>query len=249
MSKNPNNHAKPVKKSEPMTGAMKFFLAGCVAELYLLIVRRYYANGTTNQQIAWFDHYFKVLVAVGVAVLAVGVVLSLVWKADKKKRVYGWSVTGAGAFLAISTGLVWWQSTPALSVMSVIVPVVMLLGILWKLYDRECAMSLSILGATLIVLWVCRNGMDHMFLGTYVKVGAALYIVLMGVIAYLLRKGKLTKLLPASADDLPVYTACGLSAVSVLLTYFASSMITYYVMWGLAIVVFALAVYYTVKQL
>ena len=40
MSKNPNK--KAVQKDEPMNGAMKFFLAGCVAELYLLIIRRFY---------------------------------------------------------------------------------------------------------------------------------------------------------------------------------------------------------------
>ena len=47
MPKNPNR--KPVNRDEPMTGAMKFFLAGCVAELYLLIVRRFYVNGTAVQ--------------------------------------------------------------------------------------------------------------------------------------------------------------------------------------------------------
>ena len=53
MPKNPNQRSKPVKRDEPMTGAMKFFLAGCVAELYLLIVRRLYVNGNAQQQINW----------------------------------------------------------------------------------------------------------------------------------------------------------------------------------------------------
>ena len=38
MSKNPNKHAKSAKRDEHMSGAMKFFLAGCVAELYLLLI-------------------------------------------------------------------------------------------------------------------------------------------------------------------------------------------------------------------
>ena len=42
MAKNPNKKVAP--KDEPMNGAMKFFLAGCVAELYLLILRRFYIN-------------------------------------------------------------------------------------------------------------------------------------------------------------------------------------------------------------
>ena len=40
MPKNPNRRPKILKKDEPLTGTMKFFLAGCVADLYLLIIRR-----------------------------------------------------------------------------------------------------------------------------------------------------------------------------------------------------------------
>lgn len=36
MSKNPVSKSKPVKRNEPMHNALKFFLAGCVAEIYLL---------------------------------------------------------------------------------------------------------------------------------------------------------------------------------------------------------------------
>ena len=41
MAKNSGRTPKPVKREDPMTGAMKFFLAGLVAELYLLIIRRF----------------------------------------------------------------------------------------------------------------------------------------------------------------------------------------------------------------
>ena len=46
MAKNPNKKVAP--KDEPMNGAMKFFLAGCVAELYLLILRRFYINADSE---------------------------------------------------------------------------------------------------------------------------------------------------------------------------------------------------------
>ena len=247
MPKNPNSKSKPVKRDEPMNGAMKFFLAGCVAELYLLIVRRFYINGNAEQQIAWYDYYLKYLIAAGAVVLAVGAVLSVLWRQDKKKRVIGWSVLGAGAFLAISSGLVLWNMS-TVTLLTVVVPVVMLLGILWSLYDRECALSLTILGASLIALWICRKQMYSMFLGTYVKIFAVVYILVLIAVALLTKQGKLKKLLPASADPLPVYVACGLSAVAMLGTLF-SSIVAYYAMWALAIVVFGLAVYYTVKQL
>ena len=44
MSKNPVSKSKPVKRNEPMHNALKFFLAGCVAEIYLLVIRRFYVN-------------------------------------------------------------------------------------------------------------------------------------------------------------------------------------------------------------
>lgn len=255
MPKNPNHRSKPVKRDEPMTGAMKFFLAGCVAELYLLIVRRFYVNGNAQQQIDWFDKYLWVLAGVGAAVLVLGVTLSAMWKADKKKRVIGWYAAGGGAFVAVSALLIRALNAPAVTLLSVVVPVVMLLVILWSLYDRECAVALTVLGVSLIFLWVCRRMLTNIYYGTLIRVAAVLFLVLLAAAAYLTWKagrsgGKLGgfRLLPADADLLPIYTACGLSAAGVAAALISVN-IAYYAMWALAVVVFALAVYYTVKQL
>ena len=59
--------------------------------------------------------------------------------------------------------------------------------------------------------------------------------------------GKL-RVLPVDADVLPVYVACGLSAAA-MAAALVSTTVAYYAIWALAIVAFALAVYYTVKQL
>lgn len=255
MPKNPNHRSKPVKRDEPMTGAMKFFLAGCVAELYLLIVRRCYVNGTAEQQIAWFDSYFWVLAGLGAAVLVLGIVLSAMWKADKKKRVIGWYAAGGGAFLAVSALLIRALNAPVVTLLTVVVPVVMLLAILWSLYDRECAIALTILGVSLIFLWVCRRMLSNVYYGTLVRVVAVVFLAALAAAVYLARKadrsgGKLGKLrlLPAGADLLPIYTACGLSAAAIVVALLNTTA-AYYAMWVLAVVVFALAVYYTVKQL
>lgn len=255
MAKNPNSKSKQVKSDAPMNGAMKFFLAGCVAELYLLVVRRFYINGTAVQQIAWYDTYLKVFMGLGVVVLALGAVLSVLWKADKRKRGFGWMILGLGAFVAAASFLIWKMNVAAVTFLTVVVPVVMLLGILWSLYDRECAWALTILGVSLIALWVCRRQMSNIYLGIYVKAAAVLYIVLLLAAAFLTRqasrqKGCLGRLrvLPANADPAPIYAACGLSAVA-MLSALVNITVAYYAMWALAIVVFALAVYYTVKQL
>ena len=129
--------------------------------------------------------------------------------------------------------------------MCVVVPVVMLLDILWSLYDRECAWALTILGVSLIALWICRQDLSSMYLGTFVRIAAIVYIVLLAVIAFLTHRidqhnGKLGKfqVLPASADPLPVYVACGLSAAGMVCALISAS-VAYYAMWTLAIVVFA----------
>lgn len=248
MAKNPNSKAKkPVKRDEPMTGAMKFFALGCIAELFLMIVRRYYVNGYAEQQIAWYDVYLKNLILVGVAVLVVGVVLSYLWRRNKKTRFYGWAITGLGAFVAAASALVLWNMS-SLTLLSTLVPVVMVLGIVWNLYDRECALSLTLLGISLFMLWVCRRQLTSIYLGTIVKVAVVALIVALIVIAVLTKQGKLTKLLSAKSQPTPVYVACGLSVLA-LAASLLSTVVAYYAMWALAIVVFGLAVYYTVKQL
>lgn len=255
MAKNPNRRSKPVKQDEPLTGSMKFFLAGCVAELYLLIVRRFYINGNAPQQIAWYDRYLPILIGAGAAVFAAGAVLSALWKADRKKRAAAWYMTGGGAFLALATLLIRLLNVSAVTLLSVVVPVVMLLTILWTLYDRECAVSLTVLGASLVVLWVCHRALSHLRFGMLIRIGAVVFLVLLAAAVLLFRRagknqGKLgtLRILPADANLLPIYTACGLSLLSVAAALLGSSA-AYYAMWALALVTFALAVYYTVKQL
>ena len=254
MAKNPSRKTKPVKRDDPMNGAMKFFLAGLVAELYLLIIRRFYVNGTAVQMIAWFDYLFYFSIA-GLVILAIGALLSVVWRADGKKRVLGWYIAGAGAFLAASSFIIWRLNAPALTFLTVLVGMAMLLGILWSLYDRECAYALTILGISLVALWGCRRELNNLYLGTYVKVFVVLYLLLLALAAFMTRTasrnggmaGKL-RLLPADADTLPIYVACGLSAAA-MASALVSATVAYYAMWILTMVVFALAVYYTVKQL
>jgi len=248
MSKNPNKRAKPIKRDEPMNAAMKFFLAGCVAELYLLVVRRFYINADSDlQRIAWYDQYLWVLVGVGAAILAAGAVCLLLWRSNKKRLLAGASIAAAGAYVALVAGLVRWNAS-SMSLLMVVVPAVVLMGVLWNLYDRESALALTVLGLTLIVLWVCQRALSSVVVGLYVKIAVAVYLVLLALLVLQVKNKKLTALLPAHADPLPVYVACGLSFAA-LAVALVSTVAAYYVTWALAIVVFGLVVYYTVKQL
>lgn len=245
MAKNPNG--KPMKRENSLYGAIIFFAAACVAELYLLLVRKYYVNGTVDQALAWHG-YLLPIAGAGAALLVLGIVLSVLWKADARKRLVGWCLTGAGVFFAGGSLLMRLYQSSAVTLLSVVVPVVMVLSVIWAFYERECSVSLTILSATMIVLWVCRRLFGSLTLGMPVKVLSVIYIALLGGLCWLAKNGKLGKLLPAKADLTPIYVACGLSAAGVVVALFSATA-AYYAMWCLAIVVFALAVYYTVRQL
>ena len=246
MAKNPSK--KAVGKDEPMNGAMKFFLAGCVAELYLLILRRFYVNaGSDVARFAWYDPYLWILAGIGAGVMAVCAVGALALRKDPKRRTALWIAAAVGLFVGAAALLVRWNMA-TLSFLSIVVPVIMILGILWALYDRECALALTVLGASLFVLWGVRRYGSSMYVGTAVKVCVVLYLVLLAVIAWLAKADKLSKILPPKADKLSVYVACGLSGLALLASLLGTGA-SYYAMWALAAVVFALAVYYTVKQL
>ena len=253
MPKKPNNK-KQAKDHAAMTGAMKFFLAGLVAELYLLIIRRFYVNGTAVQMLAWYDYLFYFSIA-GLVLLIAGAAWAFMKRSDKKQRSVGRWVAIGGAFLALASFLIWKLNAPAVTLLSVAVAVAMLLGILWSLYDRECAYALTILGISLVVLWACRRAAGSMYMGSTAAIAAIAYVVVLIVVIFLVRKavkkgGMLGKyqLLPAKADAKTIYMACGLSAAAVATTLISVT-VAYYAIWVLALVVFALAVYYTVKQL
>lgn len=245
MAKSPNG--KSMKRENALYGASFFFFAACVAELYLMLVRKYYIKGTIDQALAWHG-YLPVAAGAGLAVLALGAALSVKWKADGKKRLIGWCLGGTGAFFAAGSMLIHTYQESAVTLLSIVVPVVMVLCVLWAFYDRECSVSLTLLSGTLIVLWVCRRVYTHVTLGLPIKAASVVYILLLGCVAWLAKEGKLKKLFPANADMMPIYVACGVSAAGVVAALLSAAA-AYYTMWCTGVVVFALAVYYTVKQL
>ena len=247
MAKNPNSKSKPAKRDNSMYGAMIVFSAGFLAELYLLVIRRYYINGVVNTMLAWHE-YLRTFAILGAAVLALGVVLSAVWRADKKKRVVGWTLTGCGAFLAVASLLIRMTQASAVTLFSVIVPVMMVLSVIWAFYERECSAALTVMSVSLVVLWVIRRLFSHVTLGMPMRVCAVVYLLLLAGLAWMAKNQKLDKFFPGKTDLLPIYIACGLSAAGVVLGLF-NAMLAYYAMGCLGIALFALAVYYTVRLL
>ncbi|WP_300416364.1 hypothetical protein [uncultured Oscillibacter sp.] len=246
MAKNPNG--KSMKRDNSLYGATLFFLAACLAEFYLLVLRKYYIHGdVVTEALVWYDRLL-IFAGLGAAVLLVGVILSVLWKADERKRLFGWALSALGAFFAVGSMLARIYVEPAVTLLSVVVPVLMVLTVIWAFYDRECSVALTALCGTMILLWVCRRLFNSLTMGVPVKVLSVVYVLLLAGVCWLAKNKKLGRLLPVGADLMPIYAATGLSAVAVVLALFSAT-VAYYAMWVLGVVVFALAVYYTVKQL
>ena len=237
-----------MKRDNSLYGATLFFLAACLAECYLLVLRKYYIHGdVVTEALVWYDRLL-IFAGLGAAVLVLGVILSVLWKGSERKRIFGWALSALGGFFAVGSMLARIYVEPAVTLLSVVVPVLMVLTVIWAFYDRECSVALTALCGTMVVLWVCRRLFNNLSMGITVKVLSVVYVLLLAGLCWLARNKKLGKLLPADADLLPIYAATGLSAVAVVLALFSAT-VAYYAMWVLGIVVFALAVYYTVKQL
>ena len=238
-----NNGSGSARKGDVMTGPMKFFLAGCVAELYLLIIRRFYTNGTLRQVVAW-DGYLIVLGWIGVAAAAAGLVFALLRRQDRTQRFWGLCVLVGGVFVAAAsflTRLNW----SVLTLLLVLVPVAVALGLAWGLYDRPCALSLTALGLSLVAAWVCRRAGYNLSYGIWIRAAVVVCIAALAAAVLLLRSGKL---LPPKADRTQVYAACALS-IAALAVSLINATAAHYAMWALAFITFGLVVYDTVKQL
>ena len=243
------------RKHEPWQGATRALLVGCVAELYLLLIHKYYIYGNLDQVLAW-DSYLRVSLwlGLGVAVLG-GVLLYLCRRKPGWKRAVSGMVLELGAFMAVTGGLVTRYYASPITLLAVAVPAAALMAMLWYLYDRECAWGLIVLGLDLAVLWICRKGMGNFLWEKRVLVGTVIFLICLAVLAFLTWKlskfhgmlGKL-RLLGENFDTMPIYAACGVSAVTTVLAL-VSSVAAYYCIYIVAVLLFALAVYYAIRQL
>ena len=254
MAQKPNKKPQRGQNNKVMDAAMNFFIAGCAAEIWLLMVRRFYVKGTLNQLMSWHNTVLPAAMWVGVAALIAGIVLAVMFRAvPGKKRTAALVLAGAGAFLTVTSPVIRMMGSTALTPLTVLVPVVMVLAILWYLYDRECVCALAVLSGTAMVLWVSRKGGG--FWNAKVLAVAAVWIVICGALVLVLRKAQKTggtvkevRILPENADYQPIWLAAGVS-VALLAVGLVSVTLAYYALWAAALLIFAMAVYYTVQQL
>ncbi|MBU5626025.1 hypothetical protein KQI82_03600 [Oscillibacter sp. MSJ-2] len=247
---NPASSRNIRKGNAVFHASMAVFLAGCAAEIYLLFINKYLVDGTLDQVLAMAEALPYVIYA-GLGVLALGLVLLALWwkRGGALRKTAAW-IAGVGAFVAGATFVCLHYVADGTRAMCVAVPVVMLLGVVFLLYQRECFFSVGSLSLALIALYACRRSFSP-----NVKIAVCVLIAVLALIVVLVRMaekngGRLKdiRLFAKETDYLPVYGSIGLSAASLAVTLIVNSA-AYYAMWLLGAVLFALAVYYTVKQL
>lgn len=245
--------AKAVKDNSMTMAAIQVFLGGALAEIWLMIIRRYYVNGTVDELLS-FGPVLQTSTYVGLGILALGLVLTLIWRGNKKRAIGLWT-SAIGAFVAAAGWICYAVYPNGTTIMGTITAVVTLLALAFLLYQREFVWSASILGVGVLSLWVCRKGLGNLIWNTRTIVGAVVVMVVLVALLLALRKAEKSagrlgnlQLLPAGASYSFVYASITATVVSIALGLLSATL-AYYLMWALVLCIFALVVYYTVKQL
>ena len=239
------------KSERNMNRAVTLLTTGLVAEWYLLMADRYYARGTVSQMLAWYD-YLGVMRYVALAVLlAGGVLLSMRARGPRFARVGG-ILAAAGGFFAFTSFAMRHFYPTSVTVLCVLVPILLLLGIVYLFYQAEFSVQATALAMALgAAVLLGRSGTAA------VKACAALAAC--GVTALLLctlaakknggalRLGKKTVRVFAPKTDYRLALGVPALCLAAIAAAFAAPTAAFYATWVLGVAAFALAVYYTVK--
>ena len=250
--------ARMEKNNRNMNRASALLTICFLAEFYLLMLNNYFVRGTVDQVVA-SDNLLNVMKYVGFA-LAVGGAVML-WKRDQKSwfaSVGGWTLA-VGIFFAFSSILMHTIYPGGTTAMCILVPVIMILGIIFLLYQREFAVQAVALALSLTALVLLNRGHGSALWNTRVTVVAVLVLVLLAVALYLtarIRRNngmigsgeKTRRVFSPDADYRMIFGVLALCALVVVLAT-AVPTAAFYGIWLLAVVTFILAVFYTVKLL
>ena len=241
------------EKQENLTLQRVFnvFLLGIAAECYLLIVYRNYVMGTAASLLVWYSILRWAAIA-GVVALLGGAAAAYVKRRQPKLRMAMILVSVVGLFLAVSGWVMMRFFDQGVTTMCILVPVLTLLGLVYFLFQHECFLTTVAMAGSFFAVWVCGSGLKSSW-RLPVMAGAVAAIVVLAAVAFLVRQaqkgqGKLrgVRVLSVECDYRVVYAALALCAVAIAVAL-AVPAISYYLLWGLGILLFAEMVYYTTK--
>ncbi len=256
MAKNNDKRAERIAKSNRnVNRAITLLMVGVIAEFYLLMVNNYFVKGGVGQVLTMMS-VLKALGIIGAAAFGAGLVM---WIMRKKWTRFApaapWLLC-VGFFFAMSSELMLRIYPQGTTMMCVIVPVAMLIGIVFLLYPREFSVQAVGLTASLMAMYLIHHGSGSEMWSALVigcSVFAVAVIAALAVAVYKAGKngGKLEKfgnlrIVSQDGDYKLIYAVLAVCALAIVAALFVSS-IAYYGLWVLAIGTFLLAVYYTVK--
>ena len=193
-----------------------------------------------------------------VTVVYLGGLLQLWRKREKPSRLPR-LLLGCGVFFAATSSLMLRYYANGVTLLSVGIPVVMLLGVVYLLYPREFSVGLSALVFSLCSVILLNRGAstsNGIFRIRVLVTGAIVVIaILLAAVALLRRNGGALRrregdvvLLPKSTNYLLLVAVLAFAMLAPAAALLISGA-AYYAIWALAVVIFLLAVYYTVRIL
>ena len=245
--------ARAEKNNRNMNRALELLTAGFLAEFYLLLVNNYFVRGTVNQLVT-MSYVLEVILYVGLALVAAGIVLLVVGR--KKNKDFGnlskWLLI-AGVFFTLSSELMLKVYPQGTTAMCIFVPVVMILGVIFLMYQREFSVQTAALALSILAMVLMgRGGGNWSPVVKGYSICAAVAVVVLLVIAYKAQRSDgcvgSVRIFPSGAGYKTLYLVLTVCLAAIIAALFVGS-IAYYGVWVLSVLLFILAVYYTVKML
>ena len=136
----PRREARIAKNNRNLNSALTLFTAGFIAEFYLLLINQYFVKGSVDQVVA-IAGYLEVMAIVGAAAFGAGVVLTVMRRKWTRFAAAGKWLLGLGLFFGVSSLLMRRVYPMGTTVMCILVPVLMLLAVVFLLYQHEFAVQ------------------------------------------------------------------------------------------------------------
>lgn len=246
----PRREARIAKNNRNLNSALTLFTAGFIAEFYLLI-NQYFVKGSVDQVVA-IAGYLEVMAIVGAAAFGAGVVLTVMRRKWTRFAAAGKWLLGLGLFFGVSSLLMRRVYPMGTTVMCILVPVLMLLAVVFLLYQHEFAVQTIALTLAIASAVLLNHGSSSMpALVTAFCWAAMVFVAALLVLTVMLQKHegsyKGTAIFPAKTNYALTCAVLVLSIAAIAVSLFAG--LAYYVIWGAAVLLFVLAVWYTVKML
>lgn len=249
------------KEDAELVRVLVWFGAAVAAELVLLLLNRYYISPHTGVemdfQIALYTHFPLVIGVLALLTVAGAAWLIMRWKKGGSCLLPG---AAAGVLLALLVIAVvtytFFES--GVRLLCGVVPAVAVLALIYYLYQREFFVSTVLSAMGILCLWLIRRADGRYPALVYGYAALVVVVVLLALAAgrTMQKSGGELKLgdrkfqlFSRSASYAPLYVTCALVAVSVAGGLAAGISAAYYLMFVLVAWLFAMAVYYTVKQM